>query len=108
MRELLLGKSQVFLDWQMCQVDDYVNVTCCTKCQCYGHPERYCRSTKRYCGRCASTEHETKDCTADKAICATCTIFKKPDADTHATASRLCPARAYAESRQVAATRYSV
>lgn len=105
-RESLLNKGRVFIGWQVVEVTDYVETTCCKKCQQYGHPERYCRATEVTCGRCGANGHKSEDCKAETTCCATCKRFAKPGAESHKTASRECPARRHAEERCVEMTHY--
>lgn len=52
LRKAILDKKRVYMGWQAAQVGDYIRVTCCTKCQGYGHPEWYCRADKEVCAKC--------------------------------------------------------
>lgn len=106
LREALLNKGRVYVGWQAVVVTDYVDVTCCTKCQQYGHPERFCRSKETTCQRCGAVGHRGAECTAAATCCATCKRLGKKEAVSHRTASRDCPARRYAEERSVAMTNY--
>ncbi|KAJ8706440.1 hypothetical protein PYW07_012518 [Mythimna separata] len=54
-RMALIKRGRVYIGWQSVEVTDYVDVTCCSKCQQYGHPERYCRSKEITCSRCGAT-----------------------------------------------------
>lgn len=105
LRQALVEKGRVYLGWQVVEVCDHISVTCCNRCQQYGHPERYCRTTEIVCGGCGEVGHRKPECKSESKCCATCKKFGKP-ADTHATASRECPARIFAEKRQVAMINY--
>lgn len=95
LREVLIGRESVCLRWQRAEVYDYINVTCCNKCQQYGHPEKFCRSQEVTCSRCGETGHRADKCAATFSCCATCKRFKRDSA--HRTASQDCPARKHAE-----------
>lgn len=106
LRDALVEKGRVFIGWQAVTVTDHINVTCCMKCQQFGHPERYCRQKEVTCGRCGEIGHASKDCKAEFTRCATCKKFGKKDSETHRTGSQECPARQHAESRMVQMTSY--
>ena len=107
LREFLLSRGSVYVGWQVATVCDYVNVTCCNKCQLYGHPEKYCREKGYTCGKCGDGGHKTAECQAQQQCCATCKKFGRKEAASHSTASRDCPARAHAEARVMDATIYN-
>lgn len=104
LRDYLIGLGTVYIGWMAVDVTDYVRVTCCSKCQQYGHPEKFCRAAETVCGRCGLAGHRTEACSATKTCCATCKRFGR-DAG-HPTASRDCPARIHAESRLISSTQY--
>lgn len=104
LRDHLIGLGTVYIGWMAVDVTDYVRVTCCNKCQQYGHPEKFCRAAEIVCGRCGQAGHRADACKADKACCATCKRFGRESA--HPTASRDCPARIHAESRLISSTQY--
>ena len=106
LREALLSKGRVFIGWQAVEVTDFVGVTCCNKCQQYGHPEKFCRSKEVVCGRCGNLGHGSEKCKSELICCATCKRFGKKESETHRTASRDCPARIYAEKRCIEMTQY--
>ncbi|XP_052740110.1 uncharacterized 50 kDa protein in type I retrotransposable element R1DM isoform X1 [Bicyclus anynana] len=106
LRDALVNKGHLYIGWQSVEALDHVQVTCCNKCQQYGHPEKYCRATAATCGKCGATGHQKAECQAPTAQCATCHKFGRTDAATHTTASRSCPARRYAKERAVASTNY--
>ena len=106
LRESLMRKGRLYIGWQSVEVTDYVDVTCCSKCQQYGHPERFCKTGETTCQRCGATGHRGDDCTSTTTACATCKRLGKQGAESHRTASRDCPARQHAEQRSVAMTKY--
>lgn len=105
LRETLVSRGRAYIGWQAVEVTDFVDVTCCRKCQQYGHPERYCRATEATCGKCGGA-HGTEDCKSATQCCATCKKFGRGDAKSHRTASRECPARQHAEQRAIVSTNY--
>ncbi|KAL0809247.1 hypothetical protein ABMA28_011466 [Loxostege sticticalis] len=105
---MLIDKGRIYYGWDVAAVHDFVSVTCCNKCQLYGHPEKYCRAAEVVCGRCGGSGHKSAECSAKEQRCATCHKFGEKDAGTHTTGARQCPARVYAEERSVAVTRYAL
>ncbi|GBP63892.1 Uncharacterized 50 kDa protein in type I retrotransposable element R1DM [Eumeta japonica] len=106
LRDLLVSLDRAFIGWEAVPVCDYIDVTCCHKCQQYGHPAEHCRSKDIVCGKCGEVGHKLEDCKATVTRCATCHRFGRRDAETHKTASRECPARKFAKERYVSVTRY--
>ncbi|GBP65860.1 Uncharacterized 50 kDa protein in type I retrotransposable element R1DM [Eumeta japonica] len=106
LRDILVSLDRAYIGWEAVTVCDYIDVTCCRKCQQYGHPEAHCRSGETVCARCGSTGHRAADCKAETTKCATCHRFGRREADSHATAARECPARKFAEERLITVTRY--
>ena len=106
MREELIRRGQLYMGWEVINVADYIDATCCRKCQLYGHPERYCRQQEFTCGKCGQLGHKQEECTSAVTCCATCKRFSRPEAANHQTASRDCPARKSAEVRAVSMTNY--
>nr|XP_037877415.1 uncharacterized protein LOC101741146 [Bombyx mori] len=96
-RDALVKIGRVYVGWVACEVTDFVRVTCCNKCQQYGHPEKFCRAKEATCGRCGEDGHRMEACKAASACCATCRRFRREA--MHPTASRDCPARRHAEER---------
>ncbi|KAL0809253.1 hypothetical protein ABMA28_011472 [Loxostege sticticalis] len=105
---MLIDRGRIYYGWDVAAVHDFVSVTCCNKCQLYGHPEKYCRAAEVVCGKCGGSGHKSADCSAKEQRCATCHKFGKKDAATHTTGARQCPARIHAEERSVAVTRYAL
>lgn len=98
--------DMVYIGWETIQAVDFISVICCSKCQTYGHREKFCKARDYTCGRCAETGHKTTECKVEQRKCATCTRFGNPNADSHWTAAAVCPARKFAEARQVNMTQY--
>ncbi|GBP97326.1 Uncharacterized 50 kDa protein in type I retrotransposable element R1DM [Eumeta japonica] len=106
LREVLVTLDRAYIGWEAVPICDFIDVTCCRKCQQYGHPEAHCRSGDTVCGKCGVTGHRLADCQSTVTRCATCHRFGRREAATHATASRDCPARRFAEERKISVTRY--
>lgn len=104
MREALVNLGTVYIGWQHVEVSDFVRVTCCNKCQMYGHPEKFCRAKDPTCGRCGETGHRADQCKSPVLCCATCKRFRRES--THRTASRSCPARLHAEEQLINQVQY--
>lgn len=104
LREVLVDHGTVFIGWQQVEVCDYIRVTCCNKCQQFGHPEKFFRAKEETCGRCGETGHRFDSCKAVVTCCATCKRYKRDSA--HKAASKNCPARLYAEEQLIQMTQY--
>lgn len=106
MRQDLLKLDSVYIGWDLIEVQDYVGVTCCNRCQQMGHPEKYCRAKTMTCGRCGEDGHKHTECEASAQCCATCKKLKQKGAALHKTNARECPARQHAEERAIQAINY--
>ncbi|GBP21027.1 Uncharacterized 50 kDa protein in type I retrotransposable element R1DM [Eumeta japonica] len=106
LRDVLVSLDRAYIGWEAVPICDYIDVTCCRKCQQYGHPEAHCRSADTVCSKCGLTGHRATDCKAETQRCATCHRFGRREAETHQTAARECPARRFAEERLITVTRY--
>lgn len=106
LRDKLIQLGRVYIGWDAADVCDFVRVTCCSRCQQYGHPEKHCRAQSMVCGRCGESGHKSAECQAEKSCCATCKRFKRPEAYNHKTAAMSCPARVNAEQRAINQTQY--
>lgn len=106
LRDKLVGLGRVYVGWDEAEVCDHIRSTCCSKCQQYGHPEKYCRSKEDTCGKCGEVGHRHTDCKSETKCCATCKRFKRAEAAAHTTAAADCPARHYAEQQEAAKTLY--
>ncbi|XP_024084646.1 uncharacterized protein LOC112127634 [Cimex lectularius] len=84
----LVGKK-IYFDYQSCTVRDYVGITRCFKCQCYGHGAPSCPKKEPVCDRCALA-HDTRDCNAETLKCANCIPLGRDP--SHAPGSRECEA----------------
>lgn len=105
-RDKLVGLGRVYIGWDEADVCDFLRVTCCTKCQQYGHPEKHCRATATTCSKCGEQGHSSGDCKSADSCCATCKRFRRKEASSHATAAMDCPARQFAEQQAVNMTHY--
>lgn len=106
LRDKLVSLHRVYIGWDEAEICDYVRLTCCTKCQQYGHPEKHCRATTMTCSRCGEAGHKGTECKAENKCCATCKKFKRPNKDGHTTAALSCPARLHAEQQAANMTQY--
>lgn len=98
--------SRVYIGWDAVEVIDHIGVTCCRKCQMYGHPEKYCRAKNMTCGKCGEDGHKNAECQAISSVCATCKKLNRKGAADHRTNSPDCPARKNAEERNINNTNY--
>ncbi|GBP65870.1 hypothetical protein EVAR_85138_1 [Eumeta japonica] len=46
LREVLVTLDRAYIGWEAVPICDFIDVTCCRKCQQYGHPEAHCRALK--------------------------------------------------------------
>lgn len=106
LRDAMIALDQLYIGWESIRVVDYVSVICCSRCQIYGHKERFCKAQEHTCGRCAVSGHKTSECKSELQKCATCTKFGNAGAESHRTASPDCPARRFAETRVINMTHY--
>lgn len=92
-RRIIKQQGRVYFDWKSCNVDDYLRVTRCFKCQKFGHVAKHCNADKQ-CGYCAGSDHETRDCKYKedprKVKCANCARAGKRDTG-HEAGSSECP-----------------
>lgn len=106
LRRQLMDLSRVYVGWDAVEVLDHIGVTCCRKCQMFGHPEKYCRAKIMTCGKCGEDGHKNAECQANCNCCATCKKLKRKGAADHYTNSPDCPARKNAEERSIINTNY--
>lgn len=99
LRDRLISLGRVYIGWDAADICDYVRVTCCNKCQQYGHPEKHCRAAGMVCGKCGEQGHKKDECRAETSCCATCKKFKRPNYSDHSTGAAMCPARLHAEQQ---------
>ena len=52
--------KKVYVGWQTCRIQDFVNVTGCFKSQGFGHTSKYCTEKEDTCGHCAEAGHGHK------------------------------------------------
>lgn len=107
LRDKLVGMGRVYIGWDAVEVCDFVRVTCCSRCQQYGHPEKHCRAAGMVCGKCGDSGHKAEECQSDVVCCATCKRFKRPEAKSHRTAAMDCPGRLFAEKQVINMTQYA-
>lgn len=95
LKNALMAKERLYINWNSCKVYNYVRLTRCYNCQRYGHTAKHCRSPKQ-CGFCASTDHESNACqskqTPDRFNCANCLRSENhKKSATHNAADNNCP-----------------
>lgn len=104
MRELLINKGRVYIDWFSCKVKDFISVPRCYKCHGYGHMAGNCKS-KLKCGKCGEEGHEFKSCKSQGPNkCANCKSFGKPH--DHDVRDPKCPCFLRAMEVEVKRTNY--
>lgn len=90
-RRQLLSRGRVFIGWNSCPVDDYVESSRCYKCQRHGHISRFCVG-KEACSHCAKEGHTYEQCPAkeEPPKCVNCSRSRRGDAG-HGSNSKVCP-----------------
>lgn len=78
-RDLILSKGRIYIEWSCCRVKDYVGVTRCWQCQDYGHIKKDCRRVG-VCRHCAEEGHIASACpkSGEPAVCPPCKYMKRP------------------------------
>lgn len=110
-RNLLLERGRLYVDWDRCRVTDFVGVSRCYRCHQYGHTARRgCKVNEGViiCTYCGGRGHKRAECPAklkgEAPCCPSCNaVGKKAD---HDTLDRSCPAYQAAHRRWVELTRY--
>lgn len=92
MRNAVIYKERIYIEWASCRVKDYISVARCYKCQGFGHVSKHCKKDTNVCGHCAQQGHDIKVCPNkdNKPICVSCKNNKEKDA-THNTSDKSCP-----------------
>lgn len=89
-RETILGRGKMCIDWRMCRVDDHVSVLQCFNCSGFGHVQSAC-SNKTCCRRCAG-EHLSRDCRAGNNYkCVNCLASGQASVGHSASDEAKCP-----------------
>lgn len=106
-RDELISRGRIYIDFSYCRVVDYLGVARCFKCQCYGHVAKHCDKKNNTCSHCGEEGHVYTDCkNKDKETsCAACKAAKKPD--KHRGATKDCPIYVRFVQRNVAMTKYN-
>lgn len=75
-RNALLIKDRIFVDWSSCRVVDHVTVLQCYRCLNFGHKSNNCPGPP-HCAHC-SGDHESKECKikSDEPKCFNCVLAK--------------------------------
>jgi hypothetical protein len=65
--EHLLRQRRVKIGWLSCRIIEKLMLTCCFKCQAFGHAAKGCKEGKgiRKCLKCGSEEHIARNCQSD-------------------------------------------
>lgn len=82
----LLKSGRIKIGWLHCRMAEKLSLTCCYKCQAFGHTAKQCKapSNARRCLRCGSQDHLVKTCN-ETPHCYICT------SDGHRADSMACP-----------------
>ncbi|VVC87289.1 unnamed protein product [Leptidea sinapis] len=59
-RDRLMSRERVYLEWERYLVRDFLEVTCCTKCQWYGYSAKHCKAVEETCSKCGTAGHGHK------------------------------------------------
>lgn len=105
-REMIICKSKILIDWYSCNVKDYLSVARCFKCQGLGHVGKHCRQQSATCSHCAEVGHDINACPnkGKKEVCANC---KNQKCDSNPKVSdKNCPAYLKARRRLIDRTAY--
>jgi hypothetical protein len=109
-RAHFIKTGRVYTTWRCHTIRDFLLVSKCFNCQCFGHIEKCC-SAPQQCGYCASTDHESRNCRhrEDKRAhkCANCTRSGIKDANHH-TAENICPIYQHRAQEAINSTQYDV
>ena len=106
-RDELISRQRIYIDFASCRVADYLAVARCYMCQEYGHTQRFCTGKgKQICSHCGQEGHAFRDCEKREQapVCVVCKAAKKPA--NHRCGTRECPIYLRALMRKVAMTNY--
>lgn len=104
-RNILMKEERVYIDYDRCRVKDFLDVTCCYRCQVYGHIGRSCMEKDPMCSHC-TCNHDCKYCNNknDPEVCGACKRLNKESA--YSVNSRECPAYIRAAEVRISRTNY--
>jgi len=92
----ILIKTKIKIGWQICQIDDYVNVTRCFNCSRFNHRHHDCKGGET-CPLCAGP-HKLKECSAEPRSykCINCATYNKYNPNktvctNHSSLDKKCP-----------------
>lgn len=63
--------EKVFIGWEVCWVNEELNIRRCFKCWGFNHVSSNCHKTEERCPNCGDT-HKKQDCTSNVVKCAVC------------------------------------
>lgn len=91
LRKLLVSKNRVFVGWRSCNIQDFINLTRCYRCQSFGHIAKYCKASSDTCGHCGEDGHNFENCPNKnkRETCVHCKRIKK--SDEHSSRAKNCP-----------------
>lgn len=107
-REELLERERLYVEYSTCRVKDFLAVPRCFKCQGYGHLVKHCKKLGGdICPHCGVEGHSYRDCPREKEdpICVNCKAAKKDH--KHRVGTLKCPIYARAVERRVSSTQYN-
>lgn len=87
-----LSSNRLFIGFNAHHTKDFVPLSRCYKCQCFGHVAKYCQAKHDTCGHCGQDGHSFKDCPrkTKNPVCINCKRANKPH--NHSNRANDCPA----------------
>lgn len=87
-----LNSNRIFIGYDAHHTKDFVPLSRCFKCQCFGHVSKYCQAKQDTCGHCGLDGHSFKECPSKSKnpICINCKRANKPH--DHSNRANDCPA----------------
>ena len=113
LRRELVALWKIKVNWNLCNVEDFISVTSCFKCLGLGHTTRYCQNQQK-CSTCAE-DHHWRECSNQHSTrCVNCfkaNLFIHDDSKklntNHSVFSKECPRMRRIESIIISKTDYS-
>ncbi|XP_023219070.1 uncharacterized protein LOC111621218 [Centruroides sculpturatus] len=105
-REMLLKKGKICVEWTRCPIYDFVPTNQCFRCLRFGHRARDCMLQTMVCSHCGE-DHLFKDCTNKhkRPRCANCVRENNKEHD-HNTMDRRCQTYLRAKAQAIERTDY--